>query len=55
MRLVHQAVLAQQTVKARTRTCRACRQLQVVPQSKARETVKCKKCGASLAPAARRP
>lgn len=55
MRLVHQAMVTHKTVKALTRTCRECRQRQVIPGSKARETVKCKKCGAALAPESRRP
>lgn len=55
MRLVHQAMVAQKTAKALTRTCRECRRQQIVPASKAREAVKCKKCGAGMAPAARRP
>lgn len=55
MRLVHQAMVAHKTVKARVRTCRECRQQQVVPEGKAKEAVKCKKCGASLPSPERRP
>ncbi len=47
MAIFHAAISKVLSLK---RTCPKCGQDQVVPESKAKETVPCKKCGASIPP-----
>ena len=43
-------IIAHTTADALARRCPKCRRKQVVPKGKARETVRCEKCGADIPP-----
>lgn len=43
-------LIAHTTGRALARQCPKCRQTQIVPKEKARETVACRRCGAPIPP-----
>lgn len=47
---IFQWIVTHTVMKALARECPSCRQTQVVPKSRARETVTCKTCGAAIPP-----